>query len=212
MASGPATAGNLLIAVASNRAGQTYSDPSGWNRIHDGTSASIATAWWWKVSDGTESSIAVTQSGSGNWTCTIAEYDDAIADSPFDVAAENEANIASVVASQSTGTTGTTSAANSIAIALFTGRSGTAMDADRAYTNSFAEDVFYGPVTNRPGHILASKVLSATGTVECTFSNSEGTQSYGSIAVFKLAGGGGPTFQPAWALGSNRIIMPGGVL
>jgi hypothetical protein len=187
------TLGNLLVVSvgrsATHTAGGAWSDPSGWNRIHDSgiNVGNMAAAWWWKISDGTETSFTCTDTNEqGGLQVLFCQYAGPFAVSPFDVAAENAANLSSVVTSQSSGTTATTAQADALAVAMFAFDRSDTVDGTRVYSNSFTESAFNDTSAARSGSSQARKVLSATGTVECTFSCTDtGDEMYGSIAVFK---------------------------
>jgi hypothetical protein len=171
--------GNMLVfgvgRAITHTAGGDWGTPSTWTRIHDSgiNTGNLGGAWFFKISDGTETSVAT-------------------AASPADVSAENVDNIASVVTSQTSGTTSTTAQNDELALAFFAADRMDTVDTSRAYSNSFTEVVFTDQQTTRAAAILAKKVLSATGTVECTFSVTDtGDEMYGSVATFKKLAAGG---------------------
>lgn len=198
-----ATLGNLLVIVegrsAAHGAGGAWGTPSGWNILHSTpiNSGNVAGAAYWKISDGTETS-AVTghTTPNGNAQAVYAEFEGAFDGSPLDVQAEDEGNLTTVVKSQSTGTTGATAQADELIVAMFNADQFQTIDTGRAYTNSFVERVIGDASAARATAIIASKVVSATGTQECTFScdaGETGDEMYGQIATFKkLAAGGDP--------------------
>jgi len=187
-----ATTGNLIIFGGTLNqtlaGGSSWGDPTNFTTIHNVTvgSGNLGSAWWYKISTGGETTITSNITGeSGNWCAALVEIEGPFAASPFDVSAENEANISTVVTSQSTGTTATTAQNDEVALAFFGADNGSNVSTTRAYTNSFTEVIFANSGA-RASSIIARKVLSATGTVECTFSTAGvGDEQYGSVAVFK---------------------------
>lgn len=193
------TLGNLLIVAVGrtspHSAGGAWSDPSTWNRIHDSgiNVGNMSAAWWWKISDGTETAFTCTDTNEqGGFQATMCQFEGPFAVSPLDVSVEDVTHIASVVTSQSTGTTDTTAQADELAVAFFAADRTDTVDGTRAYTNSFTEAIIVDLAAARATAIIARKVLSATGTVECTFSCTDtGDEMYGSMATFKKLVAGG---------------------
>lgn len=190
-----ATAGNLLIfhigRSAAHGGGGTWGTPTGWTDLPNSTpgSGNMSSGGWYKISDGTETSVTTNGTlEAGAWHATVTEYEGPFAASPLDVTADNETNIGTIVTSQTSGTTGTTAQADELAIAMFGADSAASVDTGRAYTNSFTEVIFSNAAVSpgRGASIIAKKVLSATGTVESTFSTSDvGDEMYGAMATFK---------------------------
>jgi hypothetical protein len=191
--------GNMLVfgvgRAITHTAGGDWGTPSTWTRIHDSgiNTGNLGGAWFFKISDGTETSVATAGSNfQGTWQAFVSELEGPFAASPADVSAENVDNIASVVTSQTSGTTSTTAQNDELALAFFAADRMDTVDTSRAYSNSFTEVVFTDQQTTRAAAILAKKVLSATGTVECTFSVTDtGDEMYGSVATFKKLAAGG---------------------
>lgn len=198
-------AGNLIVfsmgRSTPHSAGGAWGGPAGWTALPDSgiDVGNVAGAAYFKISDGTETTVATAGTNTqGNTQCMVIEYEGPFAASPLDVTAENVANLSTVVTSQSTGTTGTTAQADELAITIVAfDATGTVTDV-RAYTNSFTEAGFNDASSARAGSLQAKKVLSATGTVECTFSCTDtGDEMYGAIATFKKdVGGGGGSVVP----------------
>lgn len=197
-----ATAGNLLVLMLSRSAGSgTLPTVTGFTAISDDVSGNLTGAWWYMEASGGETTVTLSgESGTGTWRLCLAEFEGPFPASPLDVQAEDVTNVSTVVTSQSTGTTGTTSQADALALGFWTADGAANVDGTRGYTNSFTERVFEHGLTSsaRAAIILASKVLAATGTVECTFSCTDtGDEMYGAVAVFKKdAGGGGSAAGP----------------
>lgn len=204
-----ATAGNLLVVTAARSA--PHSSGGAWPTVN-GTAAiqdsgiapgpNMGAAIWAVVAAGSETGVtfAGETNASGNWTVTLAEYErptGGFASPALDVSAEDTSALASTVTTLSSGTTAATAVASSFAVALFAidngGNFGTP-----AFTNSFA--LSFTTISGaRAGHLVATKVLSATGTQETTLSYSAGgaaDELYGAIAVFSSSGGGGGGGKP----------------
>lgn len=193
------TAGNLLVLgvgrASTHAAGGTWGTPTDWNGpIHDTgiNTGNMGAAWWWKISDGTETSVTTNGTNAGgNSLPVVAEFEGPFEASPFDVSVEDASGISTVTTSRSTGTTATTAQSDELAVAFFAGDRYDTLDGTRAYTNSFTEVVIGDGSSARATSILAKKVLSATGAVECTFSCVDtGDEIYGSVATFKKAASG----------------------
>lgn len=200
-----ATEGNLLLfgvgRGATHSAGGDWGTPAGWETVHDSgiNTGNLGAAWFWKISDGTETSVATAGSGHQGATQSVyAEIEGPFAASPLDVKEENATLLSTVGTSISSGTTGTTAQNDEIAIAFFASDRFDTIDGTRAYTNSFTEVVISDGTGSRASSWLAKKVLSATGTVESTFSCTDtGDEMYGSIATWKKeAAGEAPTIPP----------------
>lgn len=186
-----AVAANLLVATFSRSINVSgWTDPSGWTQITSSplSSGNLSGRWYYKIAAGGETSVVgTTTETSAGITGIVAEYEGPFAASPLDQSTENEANLSTIVTSQSTGTTGTTAQADELAVAFFAADALLNVDGSRAYTNSFVEVLFADQAQpGRVAGIQASKVLSATGTVETTFSCTDtGDEMYGAIATFK---------------------------
>lgn len=200
-----ATAGNLLIAVlARSGSGGTFPSVSGFTSISGVNSGNIAAEWWYNEAAGGETTVSLSGEATttGNWRFVLAEFEGPFPASLLDVgvANESEANISTVVTSQPSGTSGTTSQADALAVAVFTADSGSNVDGSRTYNSSFTERVFESTTASpaRASVALATRVLTATGTYSCTFSCTDtGDEMYGAIAVFlkeTAAGGGRPNY------------------
>lgn len=187
-----ATLGNLLLFVvgrsAVHSAGGAWGAIADWNMLPNTpiNSGNLACGAWWKIAVGGETTVVTTDTNEqGTAQCTVCEFEGPFAVSPLDVTAENEANIATVVQSCSSGTTGATAQNDALAIGYWGGDSTQNFD-DRAYTNSFVESIFTNISAARGCAMVASLVLSAIGTVECTLSTTDtGDEMFGAMAVFK---------------------------
>jgi len=204
-----AVAGNLLIVVegrsAVMTAGGAWGPPAGWATIHDSgiNVGAVAGALYYKIADGGETSFLTAHTNEqGNWQAAMAEFEGPFSASPLDVSAEGE--LGGVVASQSTGTTGTTAQADELAVAGFMSDRQDTVDGGgtRNYSNSFTEVIFAASSATRAGAAIAKLILSATGTVECTFSVTDtGDEMYGAVATFKKSGGAATAVKDLIGLG-----------
>jgi hypothetical protein len=206
-----AVAGNLLVAGFSSNIAQTWgTDPTGWTLIHQIPNATgqLAAIWYYKIAAGGETSVTATFDGSGsNCRGSVAEFEGAFNATPLDVAAESEANISTVVASQASGTTATTAQADELLVAFFASDAIQNVDGGRAYTNSFAEVIAPISPGGRAGATLVKLVVAATGTYSTTFTTTDpGDEQYGSIAAFKKAGAGASIVPIIMALFRRRKI------
>lgn len=183
------TSGRLLVAVMSWD--KNISAPSEtsteWTQAEFLTAnANVSGAIYYKISDGTETSISLSWSNSRDMSIWVGEYSGIATTSPLDqMASANSGDTA--VNSQTSGTTATTSQADTFAIAMFGIDSGANANTGAALTNGFTEQIFLcDTCTGDPGLIIATKSLSATEAVETTHSNTDnGDQMVGIVAVFK---------------------------
>ena len=181
-----ATSGRLLIAaIAIDKNSGAITIPSGYTLINEYISASVSAAIAFKISDGTETSVAWSWVNNHRHTLWVGEYS-GLAAIPLDVKAEADSG-ASAVTSQTSGTTAATAQADELAFGFWTADTGENVDAGRTYTNGFTEIAFVTtPGFGQPPCIIATKNLTATGTVESTFETSDtGDQMYGSMTTFK---------------------------
>lgn len=198
---GAAALGNLLVVgegrSATHSVGGAWGPPAGWNIIQESgiNAGNMAAAWYWKISDGTETAfVSAHTNEQGNAGTIFAEFEGPFAAVPLDVSAEDATHLASVVTSQSTGTTAATAQNDELALAFFATDRFDTSDGTRVYTNSFTEVAIADGAAARATAIICKLVLSATGTQECTFSVTDtGDEMYGSIATFKKSVGGGDT-------------------
>lgn len=199
-----AVAGNLLIISEGRQtpmtAGGAWGPPTGWTILNSSpiNSGNVAGAAYYKIAAGGETSATTTHTNIGGaGQCAFAEIEGPFAAIPLDVQAENETNLLTVVTSQSTGTTGTTAQNDELAIAAFAADQFQNIDGGRAYTNSFTEVAIGDLSAARGTGWLSKKILTATGTVECTFSTTDpGDEMYGQMATFKKLGAGGGSVVP----------------
>jgi hypothetical protein len=202
-----ATAGNLLIVMegraVTHSAGGAWGPPAGWAVIHDSgiNIGLMAGALYYKIAAGGETQFLTAHTNeAGTAQAAFAEFEGPFAASPLDVSAENAASTSTVVTSISSGTTAVTAQNDELAIAGFASDRMDTVDGSRTYSNGFTEVIFTDASTARAAAMIAKKVLSATGTVECTFSVTDtGDEMYGAIATFKkFVGGGGGTAVPVF--------------
>lgn len=196
-----ATIGNLLVAFgAITIGGRTATTPAGWTAgPAQDVGGNLSSHIFWKESDGTETDVTITLSGSGGGYYNIMEFDGSGLNlSAIDASAEDETNIATAVASQSTGTAAGT-ATSGLALGLFGFDIGGNVSTGRAFTNGFAEiDTSDVANTSRGGYSLASKVITGNSN-ETTFSHTETNEEmYGAMLVFgSSVDTAAPTFDTA---------------
>jgi hypothetical protein len=194
-----ATAGNLLIvgegrSATHSATGTWVPDSAGWATLTDSgiNVGNMSGAWYYKIAAGGETGFTSAHSlEQGNLQAVYAEFEGPFAASPLDVTAEDAANLASVVTSQGTGTTGTTAQADALAIAFFATDRFDTVDGTPTYSDSFTQVIIGDTSSARASAFLAKRVLSATGTYTCTRGCTDtGDEMYGAIAVFKKASSG----------------------
>ncbi len=184
-----ATSGNLLVGIVNYRADRTGgAAPTGWTLDFDfqrsttESGAAVDQTFFYKISDGTETAATFTITSTGYLAAAIHEYEGPWPADPTDVnsSADTGAGNAKTLA---TGATGTTAVADSVAISI--GHNEDAGVVDDAWSDSFTIRE-----SNQPsGSAMVStadKLLSATGTVETTFSYSTGIGKHltASVAVY----------------------------
>lgn len=201
-----ASSGELLIFAigrsATHSAGGSWGTPVGWSPIEDSgiAACNMGGAAFYKIADGTETGAStIGASTQGNTQAMILRFEGPWASSPLDKIAEDTGNLGIVSGSMSTGTTAATDQADELAIAVFAFDRFDAIDTSRTYTNDFTEVAITDISTARAGAVVAKKVLSATGAVECTFSFTDtGDEMYGLVGTFRklVAAGGGDGLTP----------------
>lgn len=160
------TVGNLLIACASSDFKLTMAN-SGWTLAAHAILGSAAYQWY-KIAGASEpTTITVNAGGSASICLTIFEYSGNAPVGTVDVGVSTDN--AGVATDVSTGTTATTRGTKDLAIALVSSE-GTTAATITGWTNSFTGESALratgGLAAN--GHFTASKILSASGTVETT--------------------------------------------
>lgn len=204
------TAGNLLVAVVSaSRAGlsgvPTITPPAGWTEAVTQACDSVSgvdrrTSIYYKAN-------AASESGAKTWTCTthtgvaslgvvMAEFSGIATSSPLDQST-GTADTSTTATTCSTGTTGSTTQADELAVAAYQG--GSTLGSP---SNSFA---IQDQTAGANFIALATKTLSATGTVTTSATYSTGSSNAGCVATFKAAagGGGGGTVSNLCVLGTG---------
>ncbi len=180
-----ATSGNMLVtAIAIDKDGGTPTITSGWSTpvvIKASTSSTLAYSY--KVSAGTETSVVWTFTSHTN-ASWFGEYSGISGTAPDKTASANSG--ASAVTSQVSGTTATTTQADALALGLFSADTGTNVETGRSLSNSFAEALFSN-TSSSPSLLVSDKILTSTGTISTTFSNTDtGDQQCGAMLVFKV--------------------------
>jgi hypothetical protein len=188
-----ATAGNLLLVVFARSTASTDGTPTGgWTPITASLGGNLDGSWFYKIAAGGETAVTSADGAQGNVTGNILEFEGPFAESPLDKIAEDESHVSTVTATQSSGTTAITSQDFELAIAFFAGDNGTNFALNRTLTNGFS--LFSGDSTTaRAYYAVGHKVLTSTGTQECTFSTTVGDEMYGAIATFMAQVIGQPT-------------------
>jgi len=187
-----ATAGNLLItACSTDKDAVSWTPPSGFTIMDPYNGISVSLAMAWKVAAGGEQTIT--------WTSSIEEHNawvgeySGLTSTPFDVkAAANSAE--TDVAAQTSGTTGTTAQNDELAVAAFAVDSAS-IGGTTGYSNGFTEKAAVTDINSGNSVLwVATKVLTATGTVETTLTITGGgsDQMAGQVATFKADTGGPP--------------------
>lgn len=157
----------------------------GWTQATTGGNNSDATSPWlttfYRIATGGETTGPSNFSGGGNYAWWAAEYSGLAASSVLDVTAKaNSTN--SAVTSQATGTTGTTTQANELAIAVVAVNGGT--QTSPSWSNSYthvaqsdgtAQDLFVG-----------NKSLTAAATTSSTLSWTTSGRATAAVLTFKV--------------------------
>jgi len=165
------TSGNVLVSVFKNTANHSGNTPvvvpSGWTlgaEVGDAGTFTLAIAY--KVSDGTETSVSWGDArlAARQGTVWVGEFSGLTGATPNVSVVSDGA--ATSTTSRSTGTTATTTAANTAAFAVACADA-VALSTTPAWTNSFASNYNSGDTSIAFG----TKAISATGTVETTFSH-----------------------------------------
>jgi hypothetical protein len=186
----PATAGNLLVAVGSVDKSCDFLDPpAGWTRIiTDNKNAGVSQQYIYKFAAGGETGVTISPDNiSRSCSGIIAEYSGV---DTLGVTAQNSQ--ATPSQSCASGTTASNSQNPALAIAFFGADSAqNVFDVSRTYSNSFVEHRFIGAASaGTPSAQIADKVITATGTVDTTFTTGDtGDEMLGAVAVFYLQSG-----------------------
>lgn len=182
-------AGSLIITVCSaDKDSGGFTTPSGFTVVGtDYTSANVSGAIAYKIATGSgETSINWTYVNVGSQLCQAwaGVYTMPTIDISVDVVAQANSGVG-VVTSQTSGTTGATAIADSLAMAFFGSDSSTSTITGGALTNSFTI-LSNANVGSNAGLVVGEKILSATGTQESTYTTTAaGDQMWGAAVVFK---------------------------
>lgn len=165
-----ATSGNLLVLMVGYRSDRTQSaTPSGWTRDFDyqrTTSSGDLRAdhsFYYKISDGTETAVTVALTATGWIGASVHEY---VGPWPADPTDVNSSADVDTAATEATGATAETAEAVSVAVTLFYNFNGGTTDLAAATGFTIREEFANSTASQR----TADKVLSATETVEATWS------------------------------------------
>lgn len=191
-AGGAPTAGNLLIAALGLTAQQaSMTGPTDWTLIEQVTfgAGNMFGAWHYKISDGTEDTIAYSWGASASGTIVIMEFDDDV--TTLDDSADDESDISTAVTTFDTGAA-TATVATGLALVMFNADDGRNVDAGRAYSDSFLEEIAaFNAAAGRGAVFIAAKAISGTGSYSCQYTTSDtGDEGYGSVALFVTPAGG----------------------
>lgn len=190
------TEGNTLIALATvDKSMGTITYPSGWSVAEEYNGTDISGFIAYKVagasegttfdftSDGTPRSWAI-------WSCEYSGMDDT---APFDVSSQDNSE-PSAVTSQSTGSTGTLSQADNLALAVLgcdTGTNWKPYTQPSGWTEEWEEP--NTPIGGDPACRIASLVTTATTALNPSYSTTDtGDQCWAAVAVFKEAAAATP--------------------
>lgn len=187
--SSPTTNGNYVVIVVVSDA--TVGTPSGFtlDRNHVASNGHYVFS---KATTGGETVFTVTPNVSAAGVWYVAEIS-GLSASPLDQATSTGAG--TTAPTRSTGTTGTTAQADEIAIASFGSSVVGSATTWGAQTNSYSERITDQVTTtggSNVGLAVASRVLSATGTTECTATVDGGgsTKSTGIVVTYRVAAAG----------------------
>lgn len=207
------TEGNLLVALVSNRSGQSLGvgtatiSGSGWTQIigRDTELADAdhrrAIAAFWKVAGASEPSTIEIDNGQTDTKAVIlAEYnDDAAGTWDFAEKADNDNGVTNGATSIGTGTTASTSG-NQLIVTLFSRRNN-ATTPDATVTFTTAGNVFSTALGSFASQLASGfSTSSSAGTKTDTAStDSDNSGLSAAIMVFTAtAGGGGGATHPGW--------------
>ncbi len=186
---GPTTNGNLVVIIVASDA--TVGTPSGFTLDRSQVNSN-GHYHFSKVTAGAETIFTVTPNSSAAGVWYVAEISGLAASATDQVVSSGSGSADTV---RSTGITGTTAQADELAFASFGSSTVGTASTFGAETNSFTERITDQVTTTGGTNIglaVASKVLSATGTVECTATVDGGgsAKSTGVLVTYKVAAGG----------------------
>lgn len=187
--SSPTVNGNFVVIIVASDA--TVGTPSGFTLDRSQVNSN-GHYHWSAVTTGGETTWTVTPNVSAAGVWYVAEISGLAASATDQVISTGSSSAATT---RSTGTTGTTAQADELAFASFGSSQVGAAATFGAQTNSFVERII-DQITvtggTNIGLAVASKVLSATGTVECTatIDAAGSAKSTGILVTYKVAAGG----------------------
>lgn len=186
-----ATAGNMLLVILFGDKNMgtintpTTSGVTPLTVIQQANLTSVSGGMAYKVANGGETTITWTWTTSRE-SCLYVFEISGLTSSPYDVSAMT-ASGDTAGKTKSTGTTATTAQADELAVAVMMADTQDNCSGGRSWSNSFTEYAHVNS-TSREGGSIATKTLSATGTVETTFTTtSTGDQMMAIVATFKIA-------------------------
>jgi hypothetical protein len=197
----PTVSGNLVVIIVVSDASVTT--PVGFTLDRSQVNSN-GHYHWSKITTGGETgwTVAPTVSAAGVWY--VAEISGLTANATDQVVSDGSG---SAETTRSTGTTGVTAQADEMAIASFGSSVVGAARTFGAQTNSFTERITDQITTTGGSNIgisVASRVLTATGAVECTATVDGGgsVKSTGVLVTYKVAAGASTT--PGRLTGTTR--------
>lgn len=184
---GPATAGNLLVAVGASDA--TIATPAGYALLVSAVNAS-AVYIWWKIAAGGETGVTLTPSVTDTCCVALLEYS-AIAASPADQSA-TATGTGGTVGPVSAGATGTTSQASELVVAAVNPASFTAGAPPNSptwtngYTSRAGGATTFGTTAQNQALFVADLVVSSVGAQSTSASWTNSANAWGAVvATFK---------------------------
>lgn len=194
---GTASSGNLLVACVAiqTETADGFATPSGWTLANKWEDGNVSQAVFYKTSDGTETGVTMTWGPDSRvnrgWIGEWASTDLDLGTAPL--LAEDESNVTTVVTSQDSGTTASTTVADALCIAFFSAQNSNNVNGGRSYTAGYTEQYFPGSTT-RCSIGVVTEVVASTGAQSCTFTTTDtGDDQYGQILVFQGPAAGGVT-------------------
>ena len=182
--------GNLLVAIhmtgatscdSCSSASGSYSSAFHWQ---NGTDLDAARLWYRIAGASEATSVSAVASAADEQGLLLLEIEGPWNAAPVDQTTDPGRQALGGL-TYGCGTTGTTTQANEVAIAVMYSRSSANVDAAISFDNSFVHDNAACVVSTFKSITVGTKLLSATGTVTttCTFGTAAATQ--GGIVTFK---------------------------
>lgn len=198
---GAITSGNLIVAIhmtgAASSSGVTNGDPLTLGLACANATESDWVGCYYRIADASEPSLTftATSGASDENALLLLEIEGPWEASPVDINFD-EGRHASAT-SYAIGTTGATSQNDEVAVAFVYGRSGGTNNVDvtqTSWSDSFVEHATSAIRSDFKEVVAATKLLTAAGTIDTTFTYVDTCVSHGGVITFKklaAAGGGG---------------------